>query len=314
MKDSIDIPITCIKCKKYGHHATECEKGEKAKKGKDKLPNVHTCFKTIFKDLSSKVMLRNPFMDLLYPLLMKDEWIKITILVFGFTSTQIPKEIYSLNNVAILKDIIEVRIYRTERSLSSLKTEISLDDQLTDNDIKKSKQDIETEICSYSPIAFLHRHRHIVQTPCEKEFGGKEIKDGTILIISFSQYEWIDSLTDVPNKIIINDILTPFIVFSNTAITNVLIKEALADSPLLIIKENINCGNFLNNYKFNFFTGKVNQKLLTDFPQTITVVNKRLYGEALFHIFLQNEIYSNTYMDRIMANFENNNCRGFCRE
>ena len=198
--------------------------------------------------------------------------------------------------------------------MSSLKTEISLDDQLTDNDIKKSKQDIETEICSYSPIAFLHRHRHIVQTPCEKEFGGKEIKDGTILIISFSQYEWIDSLTDVPNKIIINDILTPFIVFSNTAITNVLIKEALADSPLLIIKENINCGNFLNNYKFNFFTGKVNQKLLTDFPQTITVVNKRLYGEALFHIFSQNEIYSNTYMDRIMENFENNNCRGFCRE
>ena len=38
-----------------------------------KLPNVHTCFKTIFKDLSSKVMLRNPFMDLLFPLLMKDE-------------------------------------------------------------------------------------------------------------------------------------------------------------------------------------------------------------------------------------------------
>ena len=158
MKDSIDIPIACIKCKKYGYHATECEKREKAKKGKDKLPNVHTCLKTIFKDLSSKVMLRNPFMALLYPLWMIDEEIKINILVFRFTSTLIPKEIYSLNNVTILKDVNKVRIYRTERSLPSLKTEISLDDQLIDNDIKKSKQDIETEICSYSPIAFLHRH------------------------------------------------------------------------------------------------------------------------------------------------------------
>ena len=36
MKESIDIPIPCIKCRKYWHHATECEKGEKAKKGKDK--------------------------------------------------------------------------------------------------------------------------------------------------------------------------------------------------------------------------------------------------------------------------------------
>ena len=30
-----------------------------------KLPNVHACFETIFKDLSSKVILRNPFMALL---------------------------------------------------------------------------------------------------------------------------------------------------------------------------------------------------------------------------------------------------------
>ena len=32
LKDSIDIPIDCIKCRKYGHHVTECGKGEKAKK------------------------------------------------------------------------------------------------------------------------------------------------------------------------------------------------------------------------------------------------------------------------------------------
>ena len=36
LKDSIDIPIACIKCRKYGHQVTKCAKGEKAKKGKDK--------------------------------------------------------------------------------------------------------------------------------------------------------------------------------------------------------------------------------------------------------------------------------------
>ena len=34
LKESIDIPITYIKCRKYGHHVTECRKREKAKKRK----------------------------------------------------------------------------------------------------------------------------------------------------------------------------------------------------------------------------------------------------------------------------------------
>ena len=106
------------------------------------------------------------------------------------------------------------------------------------------------------PHCFLHRHQHIVQTPYEKEFCGKGIKNGIKITISFSQYEWIYSMIVVPNKIIINDILIPFIVSSNTHIIDVLIKEALANSPLLIIKENINCGNFLNKDKFNFLTKK----------------------------------------------------------
>ena len=37
LKDSIDISIACIKWRKYGHHATECEKD---KKGKDKKENT----------------------------------------------------------------------------------------------------------------------------------------------------------------------------------------------------------------------------------------------------------------------------------
>ena len=32
LKDSIEIPVVCIKCRKYGHHAMECEKGKKIRK------------------------------------------------------------------------------------------------------------------------------------------------------------------------------------------------------------------------------------------------------------------------------------------
>ena len=181
-----------------------------------KLPNVHACFETIFKDLSSKVILRNPFMALLYPLLMTDKGIKINVLVFRSTSPLIPKEICSLNKVTILKDINKERICRTKGHL----TKKSLDDQLTNNNIKKFKHDLDIEICSYPSTTFLHRHWHIVQTSCEKDSNGKHTKDRTMLTISFSQYEWTISLTDVPSKIIIDDILTPFVVISNTHITN----------------------------------------------------------------------------------------------
>ena len=36
LKDFIDIPTACIKCRKYGHHVMECEKGKKYKKEKTK--------------------------------------------------------------------------------------------------------------------------------------------------------------------------------------------------------------------------------------------------------------------------------------
>ena len=70
----------------------------------------------------------------------------------------------------------------------------------------------------------------------------------------------------------------------------------MTDSPLLIIKENINCSNILNNDKFNFLIDRINYKSLTGF----SIIDERLYGEALFS---QREIYSNTYMDRLMADF-----------
>ena len=125
-----------------------------------------------------------------------------------------------------------------------------------------------------------------------------------MVTIPSSQNEWTYSLTDAPSKIIINDKLTPLAVKSNIHITDVLIKEVLTDSPLLIIKENINCGKFLDKDKFNLLIGRIRYKSLTDFPQTIIIIDEGLYGEALFHIFSQNEIYSRTYKtDRIMTDF-----------
>ena len=40
LKDSIEIPIACIKCRKYGHHVTECEKGKKDTKEKTKKKQI----------------------------------------------------------------------------------------------------------------------------------------------------------------------------------------------------------------------------------------------------------------------------------
>ena len=125
------------------------------------------------------------------------------------------------------------------------------------------RQNKETEICSYFPITFLYRHQHKVQSPRTKELSRKGIKDGNMDTIFCNQYAWTDSIwtdymIEVPNKIIINDIFTPFIVSLNIHITDILIKEVLTDSPLLITKENINCDNFLNNDRFNFLTGKIN--------------------------------------------------------
>ena len=41
LKDSIDISIACIKCRKYGHHVTKCRKKEKAKDKKEKTKMKH---------------------------------------------------------------------------------------------------------------------------------------------------------------------------------------------------------------------------------------------------------------------------------
>ena len=95
--------------------------------------NNGVCFETVFvliKDLPSKIILGTPFMTLIYPFLVTDEGIKTNILkkdiFFKFIVPPILKEIHSSKKVTILTDINERGIYRTKRSLLSLKTEILL--------------------------------------------------------------------------------------------------------------------------------------------------------------------------------------------
>ena len=52
----------------------------------------------------------------------------------------------------------------------------------------------------------------------------------------------------------------------------------------------------MNNGRFICLTDRINYKSLTGF----SIIDERLYGEALFS---QREIYSNIYMDRLMADF-----------
>ena len=112
-----------------------------------KIPSVHicndgVCFEIVFvliRDLSSKIILGNPFMALLYPFLTTDKGIKTNVLgrdiLFKFILPPIPKEIYSLTNIFLIKGIDKERIDRKNRHLESLKLEITykrIADQLTD--------------------------------------------------------------------------------------------------------------------------------------------------------------------------------------
>ena len=93
------------------------------------MPNVHICndeicFETIFvliKGLSSKIILGNLFMALYYSFLTTNKGIKTNVLgkdiLFKFILPPIPKEIYSLDNTSIIKEIDKERFYRKNRHL-----------------------------------------------------------------------------------------------------------------------------------------------------------------------------------------------------
>ena len=92
-----------------------------------KIPIVYICqdgiyFETAFvliKDFPFKIILGTPFMNLIYPFLVTDEGIKTNIwekdIFFRFIIPPVLKEIHSSKKFAILTNINERGIYRTER-------------------------------------------------------------------------------------------------------------------------------------------------------------------------------------------------------
>ena len=197
LKDSIDIPIICIKYKKYGHHVTECGKKEKVKKEKTKMKQDKTNIKPITKqDLMTEVKIikqeikeikednstdineqnitkiinlkdfpktltdfpitdrsmtdppdpptdkdvtninsRQNFLFLIDRVIFQKWHTKITLVInkefslteialkeilFRFISPPIPKEIDSLNNISIIKEIDKERIYRKKKKKTDI--------------------------------------------------------------------------------------------------------------------------------------------------------------------------------------------------
>ena len=90
------------------------------------------------------MILGTPFMALLYPFLVTDEGIKTNVLgkdiFFRFIVPPVLKEKHFSKKVTILTDINERGINKAETNLSSLKTEIVLVNQLTENDKKKDNK------------------------------------------------------------------------------------------------------------------------------------------------------------------------------
>ena len=156
----------------------------------DHIGHDRIYFETAFvliKDFPSKIILGTPFMALIYPFLMTDKGIKTNVLkkdiLFKLILPLVLTEIHSSKKVTILIDINDRGIYRTERSLSSLKTEMLLVNQLTENDEKEYKQDRKTEICFYFPC-FYSPFLHKVQSTEES------MKDGNMNI--WTNNIWID--------------------------------------------------------------------------------------------------------------------------
>ena len=112
-------------------------------------------------------------------------------ILFRFISPRIPKEIYSLNNISIIKEIDKERIYKKKQTFVILKEIIlykrianQLTNPILNHEIKLFRQQIETEICSNLPTAFWHRHRHIVQLRYEFYFSAIKKLLGTYITTS----------------------------------------------------------------------------------------------------------------------------------
>ena len=121
-----------------------------------KIPRVHICnngfcFQTTFvliKNLTSKVILGNPFLSLLYPFIVTEEGITSKVLghevTFKFFYPPFTRDIQALKNISITKEIQllqQTKISRKRKHLLFLQQEVfyhQIDDQIANPSFQQS--------------------------------------------------------------------------------------------------------------------------------------------------------------------------------
>jgi hypothetical protein len=163
-----------------------------------KLPNAHVCrdgvcIKTTFilvKDITSKVILGNPFIALLYPIKeISEKGLTTKILgqkiTFPFILPPMTRDINLLKQMSFSNEInliYKSKIARKEKHLMFLQQDLEykrieeqLELPLLKQRIENFENKIKNEICVDLPNAFWHRKQHIVNLPYEPDFNERTI-------------------------------------------------------------------------------------------------------------------------------------------
>jgi hypothetical protein len=170
-----------------------------------KLSNAHVCregvcIKTTFilvKDITSKVILGNPFIALLYPIKqISEKGLTTQILgqkiTFPFILPPMTRDINLLKQMSFSNEInliYKSKIARKEKHLMFLKQDLEykrieeqLESPLLKQRIVNFENKIKNEICADLPNAFWHRKQHIVSLPYELDFNERNIPTKARLI------------------------------------------------------------------------------------------------------------------------------------
>ena len=165
---------------------------------KFKLSNAHVCregvcIKTIFilvKDITSKAILGNPFIALLYPIKqISKKGLTTQILgqkiAFPFILSPMTRDINLLKQMSFSNEInliYKSKIGRKEKHLMFLKQDLEykmIEEQLKSLLLKQKivnfENKIKNEICADLPNAFWHRKQHIISLPYESDFNERNI-------------------------------------------------------------------------------------------------------------------------------------------
>jgi hypothetical protein len=151
------------------------------------------CIKTTFilvKDITSKVILGNPFIALLYPIKeISKKGLTTQILgqkiTFPFILPPMTRDINLLKQMSFCNEInliYKSKIARKEKHLMFLKQDLEykkieeqLESPLLKQRIENFENKIKNEICANLPNAFWHRKQHIISLPYELDFNERNI-------------------------------------------------------------------------------------------------------------------------------------------